>query len=208
MMVHRSPKNLGDYEEPLMIKISEHFQELGFQTHPHSSLNFAWHGIVSDVDVLMVKDSLLYGVEIKSKKDDVKRAKKQIERLFHYVDYCYLAVEKMPKRLVENAGLIIVDDWGVKIIKDAPLVDGFDKRTFRTLKRICFTKIFNTTRYGSKHDVVDYIWAIYSSDNLKSIFRKILLCSEKECSICPLRSMYDSTIVQTSLLKSPKENPE
>jgi len=200
-MVRSSSKNLGDYEEPLMIKISEHFQELGFQTHPHSSLNFAWGGMVSDVDVLMVKDSLLHGVEIKSKKDNVKRAKKQIERLSHYVDYCYLAVEKMPKRLVENAGLIVVDDWGVKIIKEAPLVDGFDKRTFRTLKRTCFTKIFNTTRYGNKHDVVDYIWAIYSTDKLKSLFRRILLCSEKDCSNCPLGLMYDSQIVQRSLLK-------
>jgi len=204
-MVHSSPKNLGNYEEPLMIKISEYFQELGFETHPHSSLNFAWHGMVSDVDVLMVKDSLLYGVEIKSKKDNVKRANKQIERLSHYVDYCYLAVEKMPKRLIENAGLIIVDNWGVKIIKEAPLVDGFDKRTFRTLKRICFTKIFNTTRYGSKHKVVDYLWNIYSTKKLKSLFRRVLLCSEKDCSKCPLRSLYDSTIVQTSLLKETKK---
>ena len=203
-MVHNSPKHLGDYEGPIMNKICEHFNKLGYETYPHASLNFAWHGSLSDVDVLMTKDGFLYGVEIKSNRDNIKRANEQLEKLSCFVDYCYLATEKMPKRLIKNAGLIIVDDWGVRIIKDAPFVDGFDKLTFRDLKRICLSKVFNASKYGSKYEVANLIFETMPINELKIIFRKILLCSE-DCSNCPLRSNYDSSVSQPSLLNRQEE---
>jgi len=207
-MVHNSAKDLGKYEEPLMEQLCEYFEPLGFETHPHASLNFAWHGALSDVDVLMIKDNRLYGIEVKSNHDNVKRAKKQLEELSHYVDYCYLATEKMPKRLVTNAGQIIIDDWGVRVIKDAPFVDAFDSRTFRTLKRTCFNKVFGTSRYGSKYDIANQIWDLYKDKNvLKQIFRKILLCSA-ECTKCPLRPIDSIPINQLSLIRFQERQTE
>ena len=199
-MVHSSAKVLGKYEEPLMERLCAYFEPLGFATYPHASLNFAWHGALSDVDVLMIKDNKLYGVEIKSNHDNVKRANKQLEELSHYVDYCYLATEKMPKRPVKNAGQIIIDDWGVRVIKEAPFVDNFSFRAFRRVKRTCFNKVFSTSRYGDKYDVAEKIWNNYKDKEvLKQIFRRILLCSA-ECNKCPLRPIESIPINQLSLV--------
>ena len=80
-------------------------------------------------------------------------------------------------------------------------MDNFDFRTFRTIKRTCFDKVFGTSIYGSKFDVAQRIWDFYRDKAvLKQIFRRILLCSSDNCNDCMLRAGRKIPVNQLNLV--------
>ena len=86
----------------------------------HSRLNIAWGPIISDIDILLVKNGLLTCVEVKSCKDKISRAPDQINQIRDFVDYAYVATEKKVKNWkTENVGLILVNGEKIKIEKRA-----------------------------------------------------------------------------------------
>ena len=79
--IHKSTKHVGKYEEIIIQSLVTYFQLNGYEALPHSSLNIAWGSILSDIDILLVKENQLVCVEVKSHRDKLSKAPKQIDRI-------------------------------------------------------------------------------------------------------------------------------
>ena len=109
--IYKSTKRIGKYEEKIIQTLTNHFQLKGYEVVPHSSLNIAWGSILSDVDLLLIKDCRLTCVEVKSSRDNLGRAEQQIDRLMDYVDYAYVATDKHVKNWeMAKVGLIHIQE--------------------------------------------------------------------------------------------------
>ena len=89
-----STKRMGKYEKNLIDKLTVYFNENGYNVFPHSSLNIAWGSILSDIDLLLIKNNYLIYVEVKSKRDKILKGMEQIGRKKDYIDYAYIATNK------------------------------------------------------------------------------------------------------------------
>ncbi len=103
---------------------------------PHARFNIAWGSILSDIDLLLVGRGggggggaggggaarpAVAAVEVKSSRDDLRRAPAQVERLLDYADYAYVATDYVPRRFaVRGAGLIVVRGGRVDVVRSAP----------------------------------------------------------------------------------------
>ncbi len=96
----KSSKREGRHESVIIKKLAIFFENLGYQTIPHARFNIAWGNILSDVDLLVLKNDEIVAVEVKSSKDNLKRARKQIENIKDYVDYAYVATNYIPKKVL------------------------------------------------------------------------------------------------------------
>ena len=107
----KSSKRIGKYEATIIEKLEPFFQNQGFQVVPHARLNISWGNIISDIDLLLIKENKVGIVEVKSSHDNLKRAKKQISNIKDYVDFAYIATDFKPRKLpTQIAGWIFVKD--------------------------------------------------------------------------------------------------
>lgn len=188
--IYKSTKHIGKYEEKIIQTLSEHFQLKGYEVVPHSSLNIAWGSVISDVDLLLIKNQLLTFIEVKSSKDKLARAKRQIDRVMDYVDYAYVATEKHVKdwELV-NVGLIHVQDGTVTLFKNPRK---FSKKprfySVATLKKKCLARFFGIdNRYimsVSKYELAQHVYT--KRKCARSVLREIVTCGELCATNCPI----------------------
>src|SRR5687767_7045864 len=117
----RSTKAYGKYEKPLISRLKSFFVKRGYVAVPHARLNIAWGSIISDLDLVLVKNNALTIVEVKSSRDSIKRAQKQIHNVQNFVDFAYVAVERIPKNWKSDHryGLITISASRVKIVQEA-----------------------------------------------------------------------------------------
>ncbi|MBS3925963.1 MAG: hypothetical protein KGZ34_04655 [Nitrosarchaeum sp.] len=186
----RSSKRIGKYEAPIIEKLEPFFQNQGFQVVPHARLNISWGNIISDIDLLLIKENKVGIVEVKSSHDNLKRAKKQISNIKDYVDFAYIATDFKPRKLPTSlAGWIFVDEE-VTIMKypqsihNEPSHYSVDSLPKKCLERYLEQK--NLSVKGmSKYEITDTIMSI-PVKNLKDEIKSMATCGQ-ECDVsCPI----------------------
>lgn len=141
--VPRSAKREGRHEARIIGRLVPFFEAAGYDAVPHARFNIAWGSILSDVDLLLVGRAqagtaggggvaarqAVAAVEVKSSRDDLRRAPAQVRRLLEYADYAYVATDYMPRRFdVRGAGLIVVRGGRVHVVRSAPRAGGGRRR--------------------------------------------------------------------------------
>lgn len=135
--VPRSAKREGRHEARIIGRLVPFFEAAGYDAVPHARFNIAWGSILSDVDLLLVGRApagaaaggggrqAVAAVEVKSSRDDLRRAQSQVRRLLEYADYAYVATDYTPRRFdVRGAGLIVVRGGRVHVVRSAPPAGG------------------------------------------------------------------------------------
>jgi len=200
--IHKSTKHVGKYEEIIIQSLVTYFQLSGYEVVPHSSLNIAWGSILSDIDILLVKDYQLVCVEVKSHRDNLSKAPKQIDRIKDYVDYAYIATDKPITNLdVIDAGLILVQQEKIKIIKKArkftnkPRLD-----SVATLKKKCIASFFGDyNRYFMLTNKYELAVRVYLEGKCtRDCLKEIVTCGE-QCDIdCPIIERESKLLLEVS----------
>jgi hypothetical protein len=165
------------------------FENLGYQTIPHARFNIAWGNILSDVDLLLLKNDEIAAVEVKSSKDNLKRARKQIEHIKDYVDYAYVATNYIPRKFsLRNTGLIYVNGSVVilkrpKLLSDNPRLYSLDSLPKKCLCRWAKT---NAQSYSNKPKSYLANHILNNSDGIKSKVKEIVMCGLDCDHGCPI----------------------
>lgn len=142
--VPRSTKREGIREARIIRRLVPFFEAAGYDAVPHARFNIAWGSILSDIDLLLIgrpggaagrgARQELVAVEVKSSRDDLRRAAAQVGRLLDYADRAYVATDYAPRRFaVRGAGLIVVGRGGdvggrVDVVRAAPRAPGLRRR--------------------------------------------------------------------------------
>ena len=177
----KSKKKIGKYEEVIIGQLSEFFTKDGFHVIPHARFDLAWGSILSDVDLLLIKNDTLILIEVKSSKDNLERAKKQISRIEDFVDLAYLATDYKPKKWPSNrAGRILVLDGNVTILKEPKPLKSIPKiNTLMRLKKESLllllgeSKSKNQTKYELATQIIKK-----NHINLKNQIKEIVTCQK------------------------------
>lgn len=188
--IHRSTKHIGKYEEKIIQDLSKHFQLDGYEVVPHSSLNIAWGSVLSDIDLLLIKDQLLTYIEVKSSRDNLARAKQQVANVSDYVDYAYVATDKQIKTWeMPKVGLIHVNNENVIIVKRAKkLSNKIGSYSIMTLKKKCLARFFGIdNRFIMLVDKYELAQNVYINKKCtRPILKEIVTCGELCATNCPI----------------------
>lgn len=188
--IYKSTKHIGEYEERIIQILVEHFQHNGYEVIPHSSLNIAWGSVLSDVDLLLIKDHLLTYVEVKSSRDNLSRAKQQIDRVMDYVDYAYVATDKHVRDWqIANAGLIHVQEETVTLVKRAKKFHNKPRfYSVVTLKKKCLARFFGTDNrclmLVNKYELAQHVYT--KRECARHVLKEIVTCGELCVTNCPI----------------------
>jgi hypothetical protein len=194
LYLEKSVKNLGKYEYKIMQKLEKYFLKLDYEVASHVRLNLAWSNIYSDIDMILIKNDEVSIIEIKSNKDRLSNAFKQLEKVKEYVDYVYVATETVPKKWQLNAqhiGLLIVDVNGVreeqkpismKFIPSSKTLDSFQKKC---LKRTLRTKNIEIINQNKDH-IVKEIEEKIDPFAMRNYLKQISICGYDCDNNCPI----------------------
>lgn len=188
--VAKSAKHLGAFEAKIIDTLTEHFQKSGYEVIPHSSLNIAWGRVLSDIDLLLIKDQLLTYIEVKSSRDNLARAHKQIDRIKDYIDYAYVATDKHVKKWnYRTVGLVFVKDKEVKVVRKAMRFQSKPRfYSVASLKKKCLVRFFGTGNpyllYENKYDMAEKVYTEKECNRL--LLKEIVTCGELCSSKCPI----------------------
>ena len=203
--VLKSSKKIGKYESAIIEKLVPFFQSHGFQAVPHARLNVSWGNIISDIDVLLIKGSKVGIIEVKSSRDNLKRAKKQISNIKDYVDFAYIATDFRPRKLpTPLAGWVLVKD-DVTIMKSPPSIRGRPAHySVASLPKKCLERYSNQKNIPSrgipKYEIAENILSL-SDKNLRSEVKSMATCGQECDANCPIWE-FEKLLVPR-LLKSP-----
>lgn len=191
--IAKSTKSIGKYEEKIIQTLTKYFQLNGYEVVPHSSFNIAWGRIISDVDLLLLKDQVLTYVEVKSSRDNLARAKQQIDRIMDYIDYAYVATDKQVKNWnMPNVGLIYVQEETVVLVKKAKKFSSKPKfYSLVALKKKCIGMFFGSdNRYimlVNKYELAQHVYK--KGKCTRACLKEIVTCGEL-CDVnCPITQM-------------------
>lgn len=197
--VLKSSKKEGIHEAKIIKKLFPFFQNEGFTIIPHARFNIAWGNILSDIDMLLIKDDQIGVVEIKSSKDDLRRAKKQIDNLKDYVDFVYIATDYHPRKFpFRNAGLIHVgEDICVihtpKSLVNTPRLFSIDSLPKKCLCRMSEVKGIKYSKSTNKFELAEQILNNAQLE-LKQELKEIVTCGLNCDSACPIWNFENQTI--------------
>ncbi len=200
----KSSKRIGKYEAPIIKKLEPFFQNQGFQVVPHARFNISWGNIISDIDLLLIKENKVGIVEVKSSHDNLKRAKKQISNIKDYVDFAYIATDFKPRKLpTPIAGWIFVKDEVTimkhpRTINNEPSHFSVDSLPKKCLKRYLDQK--NISSKGmSKYEITNNIMS-FPTKNLKEEVKSMATCGQECDTSCPI-SEFEKFLIPTLISK-------
>lgn len=186
----KSCKAMGKYEAPLISNLCNHFVSSGFSAFPHVRLNVAWSSALSDIDALLIRDQTVVAIEVKSRQDNFSRAGYQLERLRDFVDYSYIAAEKIPHNFSdERFGLLLLNKGDIRIVKKAPALKYKPRiESLMALPRKCLVSFLGPSCPSrlTKHELATGIASAIDDDTIKKRMKAIVLCSGcvgKTCKI-------------------------
>lgn len=190
-----SSKKMGKYESHLLRILTTYFEDKGFEVFSHVQLNIAWGNIISDVDLVAMREDQLIGVEVKSRKDKFKHAFEQIDRIRDFFDILYIASDK-PKRFLEKnwqddtVGLLQLKDGIVWEIEDGKLLsDKPQHSTLLMLRKVCLSRLaqaINCNCTGNKNPLAYDILQKIEGQHLKLILKSIVICDRTCETNCPI----------------------
>ena len=181
----KSSKKEGKYESVIIQKLVPYFESKGFEVVPHARLNIAWGNILSDIDVLLIKD-------------------KEIANIKDYVDFVYIATDFKPRKLpTPIAGWIHVKEK-VSIMKlprsisRTPSTYSIDSLPKKCLERFMVQKDL-PYKSMTKTQLTDSIIA-KSEESLKEEIQAIATCGQECDSNCPIWE-FDRLLIPKLLIK-------
>jgi len=200
----RSSKRIGKYEAPIIEKLEPFFQNQGFHVVPHARLNISWGNIISDIDLLLIKENKVGIVEVKSSHDNLKRAKKQISNIKDYVDFVYIATDFKPRKLpTPIAGWIFVKDE-VTVMKYPQTINKEPSHnSVGSLPKKCLERYLHhkniSSKGMSKYQITSSILSL-PVKNLKDEVKSMATCGQ-ECDVnCPIWE-FDKLLIPTLISK-------
>lgn len=140
-----SPKKEGKFEKEIIPKFALFFQEKNYETKKHVSINLAWGKVVSEIDLIAIKNDEIIIIEVKSKKDKIFRAKNQLEKIRPLVDYCFIASDTLvePEQIALDTGILYLNDENIRLIRDAKRIyEPISKDFLLTLKKESLINIY------------------------------------------------------------------
>lgn len=190
--VLKSTKAYGKYEKPIIRRLKAFFQKQGYTVVPHARLNISWGSIISDIDLLLIKDDRLTAVEVKSANDKLSRAFAQLENVRDYVDYLYLATERTPTIMpMDDVGLIVIRGKQIQTEKQPKLISEIPRHlSFALLHKICLMRLVHdeTNLSGKEGKFVLATRAMQMMDesNLKGDLQQMIACGLYCSTKCPI----------------------
>lgn len=197
--IAHSTKRVGKYEEQIILRLTRYFERNGYEAIPHSRLNIAWGSILSDVDLLLLKDKQLTYVEVKSSRDNIMRAKRQTERVMDYVDYAYLATDRKVKNWsVPNVGLIYVQREAITLTRRARKFSNKPRLySIIALKKKCLARFFGNDSHClmiiNKHELAQHVYAAKGKKVTRECLKEIVTCGESCDVYCPILHVETTT---------------
>lgn len=186
--VRTSTKAIGKFEEVLINRVSDHFRQNGYKVFPHARFNIAWGGNLSDLDILLVKGDTLTVIEIKSKRDKISRAGQQMRRISDYIDYGYVATDRLPKGWSDPiVGLLLVGDT-IKTVNKAKRFKGIPTaESLAALPKKCLLCFLGKepNSHLLKYDVAETVRSIGNEESIRQCLKKIVTCGECCETSCP-----------------------
>lgn len=179
----KSPKLNGKYEEKIISKVYDDFYNQGYEVRKHISLNIAWGSVLSEIDLIAIKDNLITIIEVKSKKDKIPHAKIQFDKIKQHTDYYIVASDEKIKdyALPYEIGIIYIDkDYKLNSIRKPSLLKHeINKSSLKKLKKSDLIKIYkkyisNNTYKNKEGLCIDLIKRV-EKVKLKKEVKKILL---------------------------------
>ena len=189
-----SSKKVGKYEETLLQSLVTYFENKGFKAHPHVQLNISWGNIISDIDLVVEGENQLFGIEVKSKRDNLSKLVTQINRMFDYFDGVYVATDN-PKWMSrkelsdEKVGILIINGSQVAERACRLLSANPDTRTMTPFRKIClrrYSEMVCGKKTGNKKELISNILENSRPEHLRKIVRSIIICNQQCEKNCPL----------------------
>lgn len=189
-----SSKKVGVYEKELLNALELYFERNGFKVHTHVQLNISWGTIISDVDLVVEGENQLFGIEVKSKRDNLGKLVSQIKRMFDYFDGVYVATDN-PKWMSrkelsdERIGILIINGLQIaeKACRFSPPNPNFS--TMSHLRKICLKRLSAMTNgkiTGDKKELIASILKNSQPEHLRKIIKSIIICNQQCRENCPL----------------------
>lgn len=200
--IHKSTKRLGKYEEKIIKTLTEYFSVRGYEVIPHSSLNIAWGSVLSDIDLMLLKNQLLTYVEVKSSRDNLARAEQQIDRIMDYIDYAYVATDKhAPRFEISKVGLIKVEEQTVTILKKAKKFTTKPRfYSVATLKKKCLSRFFGTDDRHMipvrKYRLAQHVCTRNDCKLTRDVLQEIVTCGGLCSTNCPIEGKQKESFLE------------
>lgn len=192
--IAKSKKRIGIYEKEIISTLEKHFQNKGYQAIPHSRLNIAWGSILSDIDLMLLKDQSLTYIEVKSSRDNLGRAKQQTDRMMDYFDYAYVATDRRVKNWdVPNVGLLYVQG-SVSTLRQAKKFSSKPKfSSVIALKKKCIARFFGDDTghlmHVDKYELAQHVYATKQDMCTRECLKEIATCGGSCDTFCPVSEM-------------------
>lgn len=188
--LNSSPKKEGKYEKVIILKTLEFFIKNGFFVRKHLCLNVAWGRVLSEIDIVAIKNNEIIVVEVKSKKDKIKKANKQINKLKSFVDYAFISSDVMIDKnlLDEEIGILLVSGKVDVIREPKKLNKNITKNTLMKLRKKCLLMFFKNNKKINKinkNELIKIIFKKYSDYEIKNKVREMVFCHQI-CKVCPI----------------------
>ncbi len=175
----KSNQNRGKYEEKISPILTKYLVEEGYQVKNHVSLNIAWGTILSQIDILGIKENELTIFEIKTKQDNLSSYRKQYNKIKNFIDYYYIVVEKEINlnHIEKEVGLIQIKDNIIEIRKKAKKQpENIKPESLEMLKKSDLLILSNKKSKKIKNEVSKEILHEYQNlEKLKKEIQKIIL---------------------------------
>jgi Holliday junction resolvase len=185
-----SSKEIGKYEEPLLATLKDFLKKQGYAVLTHARLNVAWSNVISDIDVLAIKNEKIVIIEVKSDHDCFYKGFRQLEKLKGFADQLYIATNRPIHHLLENKwrdksiGLIKVNAEMAEIIRPAEQIQGLStNEAISQLKKKCLARLaslLNVSKCIPKAEIERRLRARFNDADLKIIVKNIILC-DSDC---------------------------
>jgi hypothetical protein len=187
--VRNSTKAIGTFEEVLIKRVSDHFRQDGYKVFPHARFNIAWGSSLSDLDVLLIKGETLIVIEVKSKRDKIARAEQQLRSISGYVDYGYVATDRLPRCWDDPVvGLLLVGG----IVKTVHRAKRFAGRpaaeSLSALRKKCLLRFLGEESDSRllKYDVAERVRFMGSEESIRRCLKRIVTCEGNCETDCPI----------------------
>jgi hypothetical protein len=183
--------------------LASYFENRGFKAYSHVRLNVSWGNIISDVDLVIMDENKMLGVEVKSRKDQFRNAFQQTGKLCDFFDGVYIASDK-PERVIERnwqdkrIGLLLIENGKITEKECKPLLTKPRHSALVMLRKICLlrlAKAIDNNIGGNKNKLAFDILVATKSEPLRLVLKSIVTCERKCESACPIWDLEKKLIM-------------
>lgn len=196
-MLSSSKKAIGQYEKPLIDSLTRHLSRHGYNGFPHVRLNVAWSPIVSDIDLLAVRQREITIIEVKSSHDKFARASSQLRRVSDFTDFAYIATDRVPatRHSDPQIGLLLVKGDQVETLVEARVFEGRPQQdSLFKLQKKCLRRLaMARDDQMSKFEMSKTVHASWNGESLRECVKRIVICDRNCERSCPIRSFTEVT---------------